>query len=380
MSEYDSDIEFDFFDEPETGESSPSPGRPRPQRQQGGGPPQRPGHAGIPPTARLAGLIAFGILIVVLLVLWVQSCSGTSKKSSYKNYLGTVAQLAVDSNRLGGTLASTIATPGIKAGELANKMDSLAQQQQVDQQTAAKTKPPAALTVQHRNLVEALQLRVDGLTGLALALRAGAGSTKVSETATNLASQTQYLVASDVLWNAKFRVPAETLIARDGITGLKVPASRFLTEQGVDSSAFWTPVVERLNGNGTSGGNTSGQAVGTQLIGVAALPKNQQLSPTQLNTVVDTTNLGFAVQVKNSGDVQVASVQVTITIKQTKPISATRTIALINPGQTATVTFKGLTQPEFVVRTTLEVDVQPVPGESNPNNNSASYPVIFSLG
>ena len=234
--------------------------------------------------------------------------------------------------------------------------------------------------MQNRNLVESLQLRVDGLSGLASALRAGAGSTKVSETATNLASQTQYLVASDVLWNAKFRVPTEQLIARDRITDLKVPASRFLTEQGVDSSTFWTPVVQRLNGNGTSGGNTSGRAIGTELIGVAALPKNQQLSPTQLNTVVDTTNLGFAVQVKNSGDVQVVSVQVTITIKQTKPISATRTIGLINPGQTVTVTFKGLTQPEFVVRTTLEVDVQPVPGETNPNNNSASYPVIFSLG
>jgi CARDB len=379
MSEYDSDIEFDFFDEPETGESPPPRGRTRPQRQ-GGPPPQRPGHTGIPPTARLAGLIAFGILIVVLLVLWVQSCSGTSKASSYKNYLGKVAQLAVDSNRLGSSLASSIATPGIKAGDLANKMTSLAQQQQADQQTAAKIKPPAALTVQHRNVVEALQLRVDGLTGLARALRSGAGSTKVSETATDLASQTQYLVASDVLWSAKFREPTKALIARDGVTGVVVPASRFLSEQGVDSSAFWTPVVERLNGNGTSGGNTSGQAVGTQLIGVTALPKGQQLSPTSLNTVVDTTNLGFAVQVKNSGDVQVASVQVTITIKQSKPISATRTIALINPGQTATVTFKGLTQPEFVVKTTLEVDVQPVPGESNPNNNSASYPVIFSLG
>jgi CARDB len=379
MSEYDSDIEFDFFDEPETGERPAAPGRSRPQRQQGG-PPQRQGPGGISPTARLAGLIAFGILIVVLLVLWVQSCSGTSTKSSYKNYLGKVAVLAGDSNRLGRSLAQAIATPGIKAGELANKMTSLAQQQQNDQQQAVRLKPPSQLVVEHRIVVEALQLRVDGLTGLARALRAGAGSTKVSETATTLASQTQYLVASDVLWQAKFREPAQVLIGRDGITDVTVPNSQFLQEQGVDSSAFWTPVVERLNGNSTSGGNTSGKAVGTQLIGVSALPKNQQLSPTQLNTVVDTTNLGFAVQVKNSGDVQVASVQVTITIKQQKPISATRTIALINPGATATVTFKGLTQPQFVVRTTLEVDVQPVPGESNPGNNSQSYPVIFSLG
>lgn len=378
MSEYDSDIEFDFFDEPETGERPPSPGRQRAPRQPGG-PPPRPGAGGIPPTARLAGLIAFGILIIVLLVLWVQSCSGTSKKSSYKSYLGKVAQLAVDSNRLGNSLAQAIATPGIKPGDLANKMNSLAQQQRADAQTATGIKPPAALVVPHRDLVEALELRVDGLAGLAAALRAGAGSTKVAETATSLAGQTQLLVASDVLWQARFRAPTRQTIAREGLTGLIVPSSRFLQEQGVDSTTFWTPVVERLNGNGTSGG-TSGKAIGTELLGVAALPKNQPLSPTQLNTVVDTTNLGFAVMVKNSGDVQVASVRVTITIKQAKPISATRTIALINPGQTVTVTFKGLTQPTFVVRTTLEVDVEPVPGETNPGNNSQSYPVIFSLG
>src|SRR5581483_4999848 len=147
MSEYDSDIEFDFFDEPETGERPPAPGRPRAQRPGGPPPPQRQGPGGIPPTARLAGLIAFGIVIVVLLVLWVQSCSGTSKKSSYKSYLGKVSQLAIDSNRFGNSLAQALATPGIKPGNLADKMTSLAQQQLQDEKTAAGIKPPAALVV-----------------------------------------------------------------------------------------------------------------------------------------------------------------------------------------------------------------------------------------
>src|SRR5262245_18510422 len=107
MSEYDSDIEFDFFDdEPETDESPSQAGRSRPQRAPGGPPSQRPGRGGIPPAARLAGLIAFGILIIVLLVLWVQSCSGTSKSTQYKNYLARVGQLASDSNRLGTQLAT----------------------------------------------------------------------------------------------------------------------------------------------------------------------------------------------------------------------------------------------------------------------------------
>ena len=105
------------------------------------------------------------------------------------------------------------------------------------------------------------------------------------------------------------------------------------------------------------------------------------MSPSQLNTIVESTDLGFVVSVKNSGDVQVASVPVTLTIKQSpKPITATATISLINPGATQTVTFKNLPQPAFVSQTTLTVDVKPVKGETNPNNNSASYPVIFSLG
>jgi CARDB len=380
MSEYDPDIEFDFFEEPETGEAAPPRGRSRSQRPPTGPPKGPPERHGISPTLRLAGLIAFGILIVVLLVLWVQSCSGTSKKSSYEHYVDKIAPLAQDSNRGGTALATAIATPGIKAAELATKMDQLASQQRVDVQQARRIKPPSALASYHQSLVTALQLRADGLSGLARALRAGAGSTKVAETAVNLASQTQLLVGSDVLWQNRWRAPVQNSMRAAGITGIAVPLSRFLQEQGVDTSAFWTPVVERLNGNTTSGGNTSGKAVGTKLVGTKALPKGQELSESQLNTVVDSTNLGFAVTVENSGDVQVASVQVTITIKQSKPITASRTISLINPGQSVTVDFKNLPQPEFVVRTTLEVDVAPVPGETNPHNNSASYPVIFSLG
>ena len=67
MTERDSDIEFDFFDEPETEEAAErtrSPRRPPP-----GGPrrPVRP-PAGLIPMLRLAGLIAFLIIAVVLVV------------------------------------------------------------------------------------------------------------------------------------------------------------------------------------------------------------------------------------------------------------------------------------------------------------------------
>jgi CARDB len=382
MSEHDSDIEFDFFDEQETGESPPPPDRSRSQRPPDGPPPRRPSdRPGIPPTVRLVGLIAFGILIIVLLVLWVQSCSSTSKKSSYQSYLGKVAELAADSNRLGSSFAQSIATPGIKAGELANKIHDLAQQQQVDVKAASRLKAPAGLVAAQASLVEALRFRVAGLGGLANALRNGAGSTNVASTAVTLAVETERLVAGDVVWEDGFRQGTMSAMAQQNVTGLAVPSSHFLKDTGDDSQTFWTPVIERLNGNTASGGNTSGKAIGTELLGVTALPSNKQLDPNNLTTVTAGTSLGFVVTVKNSGAVQVASVQVTITIKQPpKPITSTVTIPLINPGETKTATFKNLPSVNFVTRTTLEVAVAAVKGETNPNNNSASYPVIFSLG
>jgi hypothetical protein len=379
MSEYDSDIEFDFFDDLETDEEAPPPDRPRAKRPPG--PPGPPEHrGGLPPAARLAGLIAFGILIIVLLVLWVQSCSGSSKKSSYESYLDKVRVLAHDSTQYGTQLSQAIATPGITSSQLANKMDTLAAQQQSDMGVAQKLRSPRALADPNASMIQALQFRVSGLRGLSQGLRTGAGSTKVTETATVLARQGQRLVASDVIWDDLFREPTLSEMTQQNITGLAVPVSPF-AEDGIDTQAFWTPVIERLNGNTTSGGNTSGKAIGTQLLGVTVLPSGKALDPNQLNTIVQSTDLGYVVSVKNSGDVQVASVQVTLTLKQTpKPITATRTIPLINPGATQTVTFKNLPQAAFVTRTTLEIDVQPVKGETNPNNNSASYPVIFSFG
>ena len=113
MSEHDSDIEFDFFDDARDGRESASirivparsvlPGRRRSAH---------PSIARLPPAARLAGLIAFGILIIVLLVLWVQSCSGSSQKSSYENYLAKVRALGHDSTQLGTQLSHGDRDPG----------------------------------------------------------------------------------------------------------------------------------------------------------------------------------------------------------------------------------------------------------------------------
>ena len=57
-----------------------------------------------------------------------------------------------------------------------------------------------------------------------------------------------------------------------------------------------------------------------------------------------------------------------------------KTIDVINPGESKTLSFGNLGQVPFASQTTVRVDVKAVPGEQRTSNNSYSYPVIFSLG
>src|ERR1700712_2317812 len=108
MSTYDDDdIEFDFFDEPETVEATQR-GRRLPRRDRGGdgggeGPRRPPmqGPARLVALARLLGLIAIAIAIVVALVFWVGACQGKSKHDDYATYAAKVKTIAQSSNTLG---------------------------------------------------------------------------------------------------------------------------------------------------------------------------------------------------------------------------------------------------------------------------------------
>ena len=83
--------------------------------------------------------------------------------------------------------------------------------------------------------------------------------------------------------------------------------------------------------------------------------------------------------VQNSGDSQETQVEVTLTILQDPQIEKQQVIDIINPGETKTVTFRDFGELSFATSTMLQVTVEPVQGETNTGNNTAEYPVIFTL-
>jgi len=369
------EIDFDFFDDAPTREASATenaprgPRRPRlPRRPTGGGAP--------PPVLRLAALIAGAILLAVVLVLWVNGCRNDQKVDAYQTYMEDVRNVTGESAQIGRQLNTLIATPGLKLQDLQDRLDGLRNQEAQVVTQAQGLDPPGTLRAQQASLVDTLALRVSGLAGLAQAFAQITAASDATQAGRSLAEQSARFVASDVVYDDFFRTPSQQILDREGITGVDVPASAFLTTPELATASSWELVVKRLTQSPADGG-----LHGNQVDGVRVLPGGDRLSPTDENTVEASERLAFEVAVRNSGDSQETQVEVTLTVQGgTQPIKRQQTIEIIDPGKTKSVVFRDLGTLPFGTRTTVRVNVLPVEGEQNTSNNTVEYPVIFSFG
>jgi hypothetical protein len=383
MTERDTDIEFDFFDEPETEEATERVRTPR--RPPPGGPrrPVRP-PAGVIPMLRLAGLIAFLILAAVLLVVLARGCASSSKHDRYANYIDDVRGIASRSEDIGKELNRTLTATGIKQTDLEAKLRGLAAQEQQEVAQSREINPPGPLRVEHDHLIETLQLRASGLFRFADAFRQTATARNATTSGRLIADQARLLVASDVFWDFYFREPTQRELENQNIRDIGgVPDSNIFPNPDLASTAAMTDIWRRIHGAATGG--TPGGDHGSALVSVTALPDNKRLVPgaqASENEITASTDLAFQVSVQDSGGFQEFNVGVTLTIqKSPRPIVLKKKIDVINAGATRTVTFTDIDiNGLFGLPTTLKVDVAPVPGEKTTSNNSAEYRVIFSLG
>jgi hypothetical protein len=417
----DDAIEFDFFDESPTTEAVQEPGPPRRRPRL----PTRP-PAGGTPLLRLAALIAGGILLAVVLVLWISSCREDQKAQAYEDYMSSVGRVAGQSAEVGTRLNQLVFTAGIEVEDLQTQLDGLRTEQSQTVRRAEEIDPPGPLRRQHQELIEALELRVSGLNGLARALSqvsgletgadaaatgtgtgtetgatdttadgdaaagdaaAGgdataqggatgtAGVDPSTQAGTLLAEQAARLIASDVVYEDLFQAPASRVMADQGVSGVATPESNFVTNAEFASPNSWKLIIDRLTKPPAATG-----LHGNRIAAVRWLPASEELSRTDENTVQATDDLGFEVVVENSGDSQETQVNVTLTLQQSpEPERKEATIDAINPGEAKSVVFRDF-NPSFGPRTILKVTVEPVAGEENTNNNTAEYVVIFTFG
>jgi CARDB len=377
-------LDFDFFgedeppswDEPEERRTRPpGPPRERPPRRRG---PRFRAPGSLTPLLRLVALISLAILIVVLLVVWIEDWVGDQKNDRYRSYMTEVGSVGNASAQLGQQLATTLTTPALKLEDLDAKLRGFIQTAEGQVARAEGVDAPGPLHLSHEGAVEALQFRVNGLRGLQTAFQGTADAQEASVAGEELAAQAQRLVASDIVWTDAFRGTAEAVLQEENVQSLDIPNSEFIGENEIATPEALAAIWQRIQGASTGGTPTG--LHGNAIAYVRALPSGQQLSTETETTILVTDRLTFEVGVEDSGDSQEVQVKVTLTIPKTpEPIVQTKTIPLIDPGETKAVPFRVGTLVPFGETVSVKVDVDPVPGEENTGNNTYEYPVIFSL-
>jgi hypothetical protein len=280
--------------------------------------------------------------------------------------------IAKADEKLGREFANEFLASPLKQSEFENKLQQYAQQEQQSITAAQQIRPPGPLRALHQNMINSLELREQGLSGMSDVLAASGASAAKNQTQTvaKLTAQGQLLTSSDVVWAKLYQAPATLQLQAQGVTGVVIPSSVFIENPDLVSARSFAILLTRFGGAST-GGTPSGKHGD-------ALDLSSSVAP----TIKVSTDLAFIATVENSGNFQEVNVVVKLTIDAGgTPVKLQKTIPVIQPGQRQTVTFTNLSLPTsaFGTKSTVRVDVSPVPGEINTGNNSATYTVFFTL-
>ena len=381
------DDDFGFDDDP-----APAPQRGRGRRRGRRPPPRRSGGSGggaavlRRPGARLGLGLAFAAILILVITLVVRDCQRNRLEDSYTRYMNSVAQLVSTSAEQGQQLRQVVNNSrGDRPPQLSQRIRGIAGEAQALVEQANDLDPPGALSEANGSLITALEYRVTGLRTLADQLPSLLQSREPDFTANGLAKIMQRFLASDVIYADSFAGPARTALEEDDIGGVEVPPEQpFLPNPGLAAPGGARNLVPNLQRRTPQGGDQDqagggGNLRGTSLARVEALPSETALTPGQTVSVQASEQLKWRITVENGGDFDETGIVVKTTFRYpSAPDEADEReaqIEAIASGETTTVEIPGPTAPIFGEEGVLLVAIEPVPGETNVDNNSGEYPV-----
>jgi hypothetical protein len=369
-----------FFDdedeEPTTVRPAPTQqARPQPRRPQRTGGPGSVDHHAMMVRRRIAA--AVGVVLLIVIVLVVNGCLKRGKQQALESYNQNVGQIGQASQTqvakpFFATLSGASGKSALDVGEQVDQLRRLAQEQA---ERAQGLSVPSQMTSAQRNLLLALNMRVEGLTKIASLVREALGG-QAKQATTTIAGDMEIFLASDVIYSQRVAPLIQQALSENGVSGQSTQPSRFLP-----NLTWLTPatVQSNLTGQATSTNGTSTVAPGTHghaLKGVSVGTSTLEPSPT-FNHVSGGSNPTFTVMVENAGSNPETNVKVDVAItSEGKTLHASHLIDKTEPGSTSNVDIpvNGVTL-GAVSRVT--VNIEGVPGETDTENNKGSYIVIF---
>jgi hypothetical protein len=340
----------------------------RPRRRVGG--PQRRRQQFL--VRRLIG-VGVGLAFLILIVIGIRGCLEARSDRALHNYASDVATIMQQSEQSGkdffellngSTTSSTSSGLNAKNQVLAQRDNS---QTLLDR--AEGLSAPGQMHDAQAAVEQTLTLRADALGSIADNLLQATARTETGSAITTISNAMGSLYASDVLWTQIGSPDIKKVLQDENVDSVPLPPGKFMPSNATDflNQATLVTKLNVLTGTTATAGTHGLQLVQTRIGGTTLAADSTSNVPS--------SSAELDIEVQNSGDSDETGISVVATLAGNR---LEGTLQALGAGETGTVKIPLTTKPTPGTDATLEVVVQPVPGEQVTTNNTATYTVVFS--
>jgi len=308
-----------------------------------------------------------GLILLILLVLGVKGCLDARANRELEDYARSVTQIVEETRHTSQSFFGKLEDPGsISITDFVDQINADRSAMDTQQTRADDLDAPGDMSDAQSNLELAYQLRASAMDGIADKMPTALGDAGAEKAMAAIAKQMQKLLAADVVYEQVVRPEVDGVLASNGISDSDLPKSTFLPDEKWLEEGTVSDALAAISG-GTSG-DVSG-VHGTELVGV--LVNGTELVEGAPATIAGEEGVEVEVQVQNQGESTENGVTVAVTIEGN---TIKGEIDEIPVGEIGTTTIPLTPAPSG--EATMEVEVEPVPGEQVTENNEATYTLV----
>lgn len=316
---------------------------------------------------RRALALGGGLILLFLLVLGVKGCLDARANRELSDYARNVTQIVEETQQTSDSFFKLLESPG--SGSVTDFVDQVEADRSAVDTYAARIDDldtPGDMSRAQGNLELVYQLRASAMDEIAEKTDDALGDAGADKAMETIARQMQKLLAADVIYEQVARPEVNAVLADNGVSDSDLPKASFLPDEGwLDPST----VSDALSG--VSGGESNVSGVhGTEIAGVTV--NSTELIEGAPTTIAGEEGVEVEVSVRNPLESTETGVGVAVTVEGN---TLKETIDELPAGETVTAVIPLTPTPSGEV--TLEIEVEPVPGEQVVENNEATYTLLI---
>ena len=319
-----------------------------------------------------------GVVLLIVIVLVVNGCLKSQQKQSLETYNRDVSRIAQESEQqVSKPFFSELADANSKSAlDVENQLDQLHIQAQSQASAAKGLSVPGAMTGAQRDLLLALDFRAEGVAKVASLVRTALGG-QAKQASTLIAGDMEIFLASDVIYSQRVAPLIQQTLAANGIQGQSTALQPLPPQPRLARTDDRLLAPHRTAGRQLrrAAGSLAGHH-GSVLKGVSVGTKALEAEPA-LNHISGGSSPTFTVMVENDGEFPETDVKVDLNVTAGgKQLKASHVIDTTEPKKTVNAEIPVSGIPPNVA-SKIEVQIEPVPGETNHEGTKGTFLGIF---